>query len=533
MLLLMSSNRWFLLSNWLLLLSTCPLYHQDVSNNAALNTSNFNSLGGVGAVGCVGIADGLQSNNKLLSLLLSSNNIKSEGAATIFSSLTTNTTLTYLDISSNNLDNRMLKSMEVNLSNNKHLKHIEMNYNNYNNNGITYLRNLVQTNSTLLTIGMKQNRYQQQQQEQQQQHQPITRSSRESIQQLLQRNKRLQQLQQQLQQQNPQFNTLEISNLRLHNNIGREFIELLISSICPLHTISFISCELPQKAITRLLSMLSYNDRITALSFANQSIGTAAFKSLSRVLNKHEVIPSLIYLSITYTTDSTDMKIGSTGADLLATAISTGPSLTYLSLDGSGLGRSGIKSIALALQQQRTYKRPLKSSAMSLSLSSTLPLSVSLSYLSVASNQLRDPAVQILCNSLTEHIGITDLNISNNLIGNDGATDILKLVTNNNNIQRVEMKQQEILRIRAKITKIKSKVSRAIAEQLERNRQQQQQQHQQHERERLKTQQRIKWEQKQQLKLQQQRQQNIEEAKQRKKLEAFEKEMEEFKASLQ
>ncbi|XP_072894218.1 NACHT, LRR and PYD domains-containing protein 3-like [Hemitrygon akajei] len=135
--------------------------------------------------------------------------------------------------------------------------------------------------------------------------------------------------------------------LRLgRNELGDSGVKLVSAALrnreCKIHTLWLKYVGLTDSGVEDLVSALSTNPSLTELNLSGNKLGDSGVKLVSAALRNRECKIQKLWLR--------DVGLRDSGAEDLASALSTNPSLTELDLSENKLGDSGVKLVSAALR---------------------------------------------------------------------------------------------------------------------------------------------------------------------------------------
>ncbi|XP_062895448.1 LOW QUALITY PROTEIN: NACHT, LRR and PYD domains-containing protein 12-like [Mobula hypostoma] len=253
------------------------------------------------------------------------------------------------------------------------------------------------------------------------------------------------------------------------NELGDSGVKTVSAALrnpeCKIQTLGLYDVGLTDSGAEDLASALSTNPSLTELNLSGNKLGDSGVKLVSAALRNPECKLQELWLDNVGLTDS--------GAEDLASALSTNPSLTMLDLSDNELGDSGVKLMSAALRNPECKIRKLRLDRVGLTdsgaedLASALSTNPSLTELRLSDNELGDSGVKLvsaalrnpeckvqelqlrnvgltesgaedLVSALSTKLSLTDLNLSGNKLGNSGAKLVsAALRTSECNIQKL------------------------------------------------------------------------------------------------
>ncbi|XP_072892029.1 ribonuclease inhibitor-like [Hemitrygon akajei] len=192
-----------------------------------------------------------------------------------------------------------------------------------------------------------------------------------------------------------------------------------------------------------LASALSTNPSLTELDLSDNKLGDSGVKLVSAALRNPECKIQKLWLRKVGLTDS--------GAEDLASALSTNPSLTKLDLSDNKLGDSGVKLVSAALrnpeckiQKLWLWKVGLTDSGAE-DLASALSTNPSLTVLDLSLNKLGDPGVKLVSAALRNpECKIQKLWLDNVGLTDSGAEDLVSALSTNPSLTKLDLSYNEL-----------------------------------------------------------------------------------------
>ncbi|XP_072133528.1 uncharacterized protein [Mobula birostris] len=247
---------------------------------------------------------------------------------------------------------------------------------------------------------------------------------------------------------NPSLTELNLND----NQLGDSGVKLLSAALgnpeCKLQKLQLDNIGLTDSGAKDLASALSTNPSLTELNLSVNKLGDSGVKLVSEALRNSKCEIQKLWLRDVGLTDS--------GAEDLASALRTNPSLTELNLGANKLGDSGMKLVSAALRNTECKIQKLWLMDVGLTDSaagdfvSALSTKTSLMVLSLNNNKLRDSGVKLvsaalmksrcklqelglrdvgltdsgagdLASALRTNPSLTELNLNDNLLGDSGV----------------------------------------------------------------------------------------------------------------
>ncbi|XP_072893994.1 NACHT, LRR and PYD domains-containing protein 3-like [Hemitrygon akajei] len=218
------------------------------------------------------------------------------------------------------------------------------------------------------------------------------------------------------------------------NELGDSGVKLVSAALrnpdCKIQKLWLWRVGLTDSGAEDLVSALSTNPSLTELNLSDNKLGDSGVKLLSDALRNPECKIQKLWLGGVGLTDS--------GAEDLASALSTNPSLTELYLSHNNMGDSGVKLISAALRKTECKIQKLRLEDVGLTdsgaedLASALCTNPSLTELYLSNNKLGDSGVKLVSAALRkteckiqklrlECVGLTD----------SGAEDLVSALSTN------------------------------------------------------------------------------------------------------
>ncbi|XP_062895925.1 LOW QUALITY PROTEIN: NACHT, LRR and PYD domains-containing protein 12-like [Mobula hypostoma] len=248
---------------------------------------------------------------------------------------------------------------------------------------------------------------------------------------------------------NPSLTVLNLNNNKLED-LGVKLVSAALKkSRCKLQELGLRDVGLTDSGAKDLASALSTNPSLTELNLNDNKLGDSGVKLLSEALKKAKCKIQKLWLR--------DVGLTNPGAEDLASALSSNPSLMELNLGANELGDSGVKLVSAALTNSKCCIQKLWLFDVSLTangakdLISTLSTSRSLKELSLSDNNLGDSGVKLVSAALRDseckiqklwlwNVGLTDSGAGdlNATLGGNPSLTVLNL--NNNKLEDLGVK---------------------------------------------------------------------------------------------
>ncbi|XP_059818694.1 NACHT, LRR and PYD domains-containing protein 3-like isoform X1 [Hypanus sabinus] len=236
--------------------------------------------------------------------------------------------------------------------------------------------------------------------------------------------------------------------LSLNNNkLGDTGVKLvsaaLMKSGCKLQELGLRDVGLTDSGAKDLVSALSTNKSLTELNLNDNKLGDLGVKLVSAALRNPKRKIQKLWLRDVGLTDS--------GAEDLASALNTNPSLTELNLGGNKLGDSGVKLVSAALrnpeckiQKLWLWNVGLTDSAAG-DLASALSRNPSLMVLSLNDNKLGDAGVKLVSAALLKSgCKLQELGLWNVGLTDSGAKDLASALSMNPSLTELNLNDNKL-----------------------------------------------------------------------------------------
>ncbi|XP_072890975.1 NACHT, LRR and PYD domains-containing protein 12-like isoform X2 [Hemitrygon akajei] len=180
-----------------------------------------------------------------------------------------------------------------------------------------------------------------------------------------------------------------------YNKLGDSGVKLVSVALrnpeCKIQKLELYNVGLTDSGAEDLVSALSTNPSLTELYLSNNDLGDSGVKLVSAALRNPECKIQKLWLNSVGLTDS--------GAEDLASVLSTNPSLTELDLSYNKLGDSGVKLVSVALRNPECKIQKLE----------------------LYNVGLTDSGAEDLVSALSTNPSLTELYLSNNDLGDSGV----------------------------------------------------------------------------------------------------------------
>ncbi|XP_072894459.1 NACHT, LRR and PYD domains-containing protein 3-like isoform X2 [Hemitrygon akajei] len=218
------------------------------------------------------------------------------------------------------------------------------------------------------------------------------------------------------------------------NELGDSGVKLVSAALrnleCKIQTLEMIDVGLTDSGAEDLVSALSTNTSLMELNLSNNELGDSGVKLVSAALRNPECKIQKLGLIDVGLTDS--------GAEDLASALSTNPLLTGLDLSENKLGDAGVKIVSVALRNPECKIQKLRLTHVSLTdsgtenLASALSANPSLTELNLSDNHLGDSGVKLVSAALRNpECKIQKLWLDNVGLTDSGAEDLVSALSTN------------------------------------------------------------------------------------------------------
>ncbi|XP_059815149.1 NACHT, LRR and PYD domains-containing protein 12-like [Hypanus sabinus] len=227
------------------------------------------------------------------------------------------------------------------------------------------------------------------------------------------------------------------------NKLGDSGVKLVSAALrnpeCKIQRLWLTRVGLTDSGAEDLVSALSTNPSLTGLDLSDNKLGDSGVKLVSAALRNPECKIQKLWLERVGLTDS--------GAEDLVSALSTNPSLTDLNLSDNKLGDSGVKLVSAALRNPECKIQKLELGDVGLTdsgaedLASALSTKPSLTELYLSNNKLGDSGVKLVSAALRnpeckiqklllEDVGLTD----------SGAEDLVSALSTNPSLTELNLR---------------------------------------------------------------------------------------------
>ncbi|XP_059818026.1 NACHT, LRR and PYD domains-containing protein 12-like [Hypanus sabinus] len=236
--------------------------------------------------------------------------------------------------------------------------------------------------------------------------------------------------------------------LRLgENELGDSGVKLVSVALrnpeCKIQILWLWDVGLTDSGVEDFASALSTNPSLTELDMSENKLGDSGVKLVSVALRNPECKIQKLGLIDVGLTDS--------GADDLASTLSTNPSLTELNLSGNKLGDSGVKLVSAALRNPECKIQRLWLIDVGLTdsgvedLASALSTNTSLMELDMSENELGDAGVKIVSAALRNpECKIQKLRLTRVSLSDSGAEDLVSALSTNPSLMELNLSGNEL-----------------------------------------------------------------------------------------
>ncbi|XP_072891876.1 NACHT, LRR and PYD domains-containing protein 3-like [Hemitrygon akajei] len=231
--------------------------------------------------------------------------------------------------------------------------------------------------------------------------------------------------------------------LRLgENKLGDSGVKLVSAALrkpeCKIQKLGLGKVGLTDTGAEDLASALSTNPSLTELNLNDNKLGDSGVNLLSAALRNPECKIQKLWLGKVGLTD--------TGAEDLASALSTNPSLMELNLSYNELGDSGVKLVSAALRNQECKIQKLWLGKVGLTnsgaedLASALSTNPSLTELNLSYNKLGDSGVKLVSAALRNpECKIQILRLGCVGLTDSGAEDLASALSTNPSLMELDL----------------------------------------------------------------------------------------------
>ncbi|XP_072893968.1 NACHT, LRR and PYD domains-containing protein 3-like [Hemitrygon akajei] len=236
--------------------------------------------------------------------------------------------------------------------------------------------------------------------------------------------------------------------LRLgENKLGDSGVKLVSAALpnpeCKIQKLELGYVGLTDCGAEDLASALSTNQTLTELNLSGNELGDSGVKLVTAALRKSECKIQKLWLYGVGLTDS--------GAEDLASALSTNQTLTELELSGNELGDSGVKLVSASLRNPECKIQKLELVDVGLTdsgtddLASALRTNSSLTELGLSGNELGDSGVKLVSAALRNpECKIQKLGLYGVGLTDSGAEDLASALSTNQTLTELDLSVNEL-----------------------------------------------------------------------------------------
>ncbi|XP_059849532.1 NACHT, LRR and PYD domains-containing protein 3-like [Hypanus sabinus] len=213
------------------------------------------------------------------------------------------------------------------------------------------------------------------------------------------------------------------------SQLGDSGVKLVSAALrnpeCKIQKLGLIRVGLTDSGAEDLVSTLSTNTSLTELDLSANKLGDSGVKLVSAALRNPECKIQKLVLTRVGLTDY--------GAEVLVSAINTNPSLTELELSANELGDSGVKLVSAALRNPECNIQTLGLSNVGLTdsgaeeLASALSTNTSLTELELGANELTDRSVPALRRLILTVPSLEEIRVDGNEFSETGVKELRSL----------------------------------------------------------------------------------------------------------
>ncbi|XP_072133414.1 uncharacterized protein [Mobula birostris] len=236
---------------------------------------------------------------------------------------------------------------------------------------------------------------------------------------------------------------LSLNNNKLRDSGVKLVSAALMKSRCKLQELGLRDVGLTDSGAGDLASALRTNPSLTELNLNDNLLGDSGVKLLSAALGNPECKLQKLQLDNIGLTDS--------GAKDLASALSTNPSLTELNLSVNKLGDSGVKLVSEALRNSKCEIQKLWLRDVGLTdsgaedLASALRTNPSLTELNLGANKLGDSGMKLVSAALRNtECKIQKLWLDNIGLTDSGAKDLVSALSTNPKLTELNLSYNKL-----------------------------------------------------------------------------------------
>ena len=358
----------------------------------------------IGAAGAASLAEAMKVNTTLTQLTLVKNNICDAGAASLAEAMKVNTTLTQLILSCNNICDAGAASLAEAIKVNTTLTQLELWDNNIGDAGAASLAEAMKVNTTLTKLILSFTN--------------ICDAGAASLAEAIKVN-----------------TTLTLLTLR-KNNIGAAGATSLAEAMKVNTTLTQLMLgknNIGAAGATSLAEAIKVNTTLTQLTLRKNNIGAAGATSLAEAMKVNTTLTQLILGK---------NNIGAAGATSLAAAMKVNTTLTQLILSCNNIGAAGATSLAEAMKVNTTLTQLILScnnicDAGAASLAEAMKVNTTLTQLELWDNNIGDAGAASLAEAMKVNTTLTQLTLVKNNIGAAGATSLAEAMKVNTTLTQL------------------------------------------------------------------------------------------------
>ncbi|XP_072892864.1 NACHT, LRR and PYD domains-containing protein 3-like isoform X1 [Hemitrygon akajei] len=227
------------------------------------------------------------------------------------------------------------------------------------------------------------------------------------------------------------------------NKLGDSGVKLVSAALrnpeCKIQKLWLNNVGLTDSGADDLVSALSTNPSLTGLSLSGNKLGDSGVRHVSAALRNPECKIQKLWLF--------DVRLTDSGAEDLASALSTNRSLTDLDLSANKLGDSGVKLVSAALRKPECKIQKLELFDVGLTdsgaedLASALSTNRSLTDLDLSANILGDSGVKMVSAALRNpECKIQKLWLESVGLRDSGAEDLVSVLSKNTSLTELNLR---------------------------------------------------------------------------------------------
>ncbi|XP_072133139.1 uncharacterized protein [Mobula birostris] len=237
---------------------------------------------------------------------------------------------------------------------------------------------------------------------------------------------------------NPSLTVLNLNNNKLEDSGVKLVSAVLKKSRCKLQELGLRDVGLTDSGAEDLASALSTNRSLMELNLNDNKLGDSGVKLVTAALKKANCKIQKLWLR--------DVGLTNRGAEDLASALSSNPSLTELNLGANKLGDSGVKLVSEALRNPECKIQKLGLYDVGLTdsgaedLASALSINRSLMELNLNDNKLGDSGVKLVTAALKKaNCKIQKLWLRDVGLTDSGAEDLASALRSNPSLTELNL----------------------------------------------------------------------------------------------